>query len=168
MKEKQLLETELQQYTDQILILEAKIEVFEEKMDTFREIIKEKKIEKNRLFSERDELIEEMRRLQKEKFETVMDSQKDRISENINKHSEKIGEVIENSKALSADIQAIYEESQVEYKNLIRSRDELKILQKESNQNVLVYKKKIADVENELTKLRNKMSEIQKKLSEDS
>ena len=168
MKDKQSLETELQQYTDLILILEAKIEVFEEKMDTYRELIKEKKSEKNRLFSKRDELIEEKRRLQGEKFDTVMDSQKDRISVNINDLSEKIGEVIEKSKVLSVDIQVLYDESQIEYKNLSRSRDELKTLQKESNQNILTYKKKIADIDNQLTKLRAKMSEIQKKLNENS
>lgn len=168
MTEKQSLETELQQYTDQILILEAKIEVSEEKMDTFREVIKEKKIVKDELFTERDQLIEEKRILQKEKFDTELDSQKDHISVTISSLSDKIGDVIENSKSLSAEIQEVYDESQVEYKNMISSRTELKSLQRESNQKILSYKRKIAEVENELNNLRSKMSQIQNKLSKNS
>ncbi|MCE7735539.1 MAG: hypothetical protein GPJ54_11720 [Candidatus Heimdallarchaeota archaeon] len=168
MKEKQSLETELQQYTDQILILEAKIEVSQERMDAFREAIKEKKIVKDKLFSERDELIENKRLLQREKFDIELHSQKDQISETINGLSDKIGEVIEKSKALSVEIQEIYDESQLGYKNMVAARTELKSLQRESNQKILSYKRKIADVDKELNNLRSKMSEIQNKLSKNS
>ncbi|OLS23132.1 MAG: hypothetical protein HeimC2_27500 [Candidatus Heimdallarchaeota archaeon LC_2] len=166
MKEKQSLETELHQYTEEILILEVKIEVFTEKIEAFSEIIREKKIKKNELFSERDELIEKKRGLQSEKFEVELASEKDRISVNINNLSEKIGEVIEKSKALSVEIQAIYDESQIEYKNKTKSIDELKLLQKESNQKILSYKRKIAEADNDLNILRTKMNGIQEKLNE--
>ena len=53
MKEKQSLETELHLFTEQIMILEVKIEVFSEKIEAFSEIIREKKIEKNELFSKK-------------------------------------------------------------------------------------------------------------------
>ena len=93
-------------------------------------------------------------------------SEKDRISVNINNLSEKIGEVIEKSKALSVEIQAIYDESQIEYKNKTKSIDELKLLQKESNQKILSYKRKIAEADNDLNILRTKMNGIQEKLNE--
>lgn len=148
------------------MILEAKIELSEEKMTTVNKIIKEKKIEKDELFMKRDSLIDEKRILQKEMYEEVY-ADKDGISENINKLSEEIGHIIENSKALSEEIQEKYDESQVEYEKLKTWREQLKIVQRESNNEMLSFKRKIAEIDNDLTKLRVKMSEIQEKLTTD-
>jgi uncharacterized coiled-coil DUF342 family protein len=165
MKEKNQYQSEMNRYTDKILILEAKVEIFEEEIEAFREKMKKKKNEKNELFSQRDKLITEKRILQQAKYETELHSQKDLISLKINDLSDKIGDIIEKSKALSIEIQAIYDESQLEYAKMIDTREKLRLLQKESNQNILSYKQKIAHAENELNNLRTKMGEIQEKLN---
>lgn len=157
----------MQNYTDKILILEAKIELSEEKISAIREIIIDKKKRKDTLFKERDDLIHKKRLLQSEKYEGDVYINKGAISENIDELSNKIGEIIEESKSLSNFIQSKHDESQIEFKNKMNYIDELKTLQRDSNTKILEYKRKMSEIDTNLKQLRNKMNEIQVKLAND-
>jgi chromosome segregation ATPase len=164
-KEKRTLESELDEYTNQLLINEAKIEILEENKGSLHEILSLKKKEKSNLFDKREELITEKRMLQQE-FHSEMSSneRKDILTNKISELSENIGEVIEHSKKLSEEMQTIYDETQTEQEKIFRATQDLYQMKREAEETILSYKKKIADADSELSILRRKVSDIQNKL----
>ncbi len=163
--EKRSLETELNEYIDQLLIKEAKIEVLQEKKDELHSILSSKKKEKSSLFDKREELIEKKRLIQQELYDGLAPKEsKDTLTEKIAKLSENIGEVIDQSKKISEEMQKLYEETQIEQKKVYDNIQELNLMKRASDDLIMSYKKKIADADIELSNLRRKVSEIQNKL----
>ncbi len=163
--EKRTLETELNEYIDQLLIKEAKIEVLQEKKDELHSILSTKKKEKSKLFDKREELIDKKRLIQQELYDGLTPTEsKNTLLEKIAKMSENIGEVIEQSKKISEEMQQLYDETQMENKKINEYIQDFNQMKRDSDEFTMSYKKKIADADIELSNLRRKVAEIQKKL----
>ncbi len=164
-KEKQELESKFKEYNDKLLISEAKIEVYREKRDSINKQVAEKKIMKGEYFNKRDEFLQNKRMLQQELYDiNVPQTRKDVVKEKLNDLSEKIGIIIEDSKKISEEMQELHELSQVEHKNMKNAQDELYLLKRDSDKVATSIRRKISEIDNELSGLRRKMSDIQKKL----
>lgn len=163
MKEKSEVEENLTEYTNQITFLEAKIEVHREKKDEHHQLLGAKKQQKSELFDKRDSLINEKRIIQSELDEPYSGS-KTSLHGKIDELSNQIGEVIEQSKGISAEMQELYEKAQEETKLMNEAIDDLKQLQQDVDDKIFSYKKKMATIDNDLAHLRRKMKEIQDKI----
>lgn len=110
--------------------------------------------------------MQEKRILQQELYDaTVSQSRKDLVKEKLNDYSDKIGKVIEESKKVSQEMQDLHAKSQVEHNNMKDAQDELYHLKGESDSVISGIQRKVSLLDNELSGLRRKIADIQKKLT---
>jgi uncharacterized coiled-coil DUF342 family protein len=166
--ERKAVELQLKQFTEHLIIAEAKIEVHRENRDSLNALVQDKKQERSDLFDRRDELIEKKRTEQQglyDEYNTEM--KKDKIAEKVALISDEIGEVIDKNKIIANEMQELYEESQEEHNNMLLAIKEHKEMSYDTEKTILSYQKKMADRDAELTNLRRKMADVLEKLDKD-
>lgn len=166
--ERKALELQLNQFTDHLLINEAKIDVHQDNRDRLNAIVQDKKAERSVLFDKKDELVLQKRKEQQGLYdEYKTESQKDHIAEKVSAISEKIGSVIEENKKIGTEMQELYEESQEEHKNMLAAIKEHKEMNHSSENTIMSFKRKMVDKDTKLANLRRKMAQVLKKLEAD-
>lgn len=159
---------QLNQFTDHLLINEAKIDVHRDNRDRLNAIVQDKKAERSVLFDKKDELVLQKRKEQQGLYdEYKTESQKDHIAEKVSAISEKIGSVIEENKKIGTEMQELYEESQEEHKNMLAAIKEHKEMNHSSENTIMSFKRKMVDKDTKLANLRRKMAQVLKKLEAD-
>lgn len=159
---------QLNQFTDHLLINEAKIDVHQDNRDRLNAIVQDKKAERSVLFDKKDELVLQKRKEQQGLYdEYKTESQKDHIAEKVSAISEKIGSVIEENKKIGTEMQELYEESQEEHKNMLAAIKEHKEMNHSSENTIMSFKRKMVDKDTKLANLRRKMAQVLKKLEAD-